>query len=599
VQSIGAGQKRRSDTNGSLRETYKGRSVSKTLWDLTPLYKDEEELNGALQASSKKAFEFEKRYKNQLKKLPPKEFNECVKEYESISQSLARVMTYAYLKFAQNSDEGAFLAKITNASKEAEKYLLFFELEFNHLDKKTQDDFIKNSPRYEFYLQSLKEEKPHQLSLGIERVLLKKEQVGAGAFCRLFDEHFSNMRFAFDGKKMSEEEILSLLHSIDRDTRKNAAAAFTKELEKHQHLLGFIFNMIKSDLRIECEIRGYKSPEEPRHKDNKISQKSVDALVRAAEESFEIAHEYYEKKRLILGYEELYDYDRYAPLDEESAVFGYEESCEIVLKTFKNFSPIFYETAQKAFDEGWVDVYPKPKKGGGAFSHPATTDTHPYVLLNYTNKRRDLFTLAHEMGHAVHQYLSRKAGYLSSDTPLTTAETASVFAEMLVFDEMKKRADLKTKRAMLSSKIEDIFATLYRQINFTTFERAVHASKDELSLKEFNKIWLQESAKMFGSSVKLTPNYQIWWSYISHFIHSPFYCYAYAYAQLLVLALFGLYKSGQMGDFTQKYVEFLTLGGSKSPKEMIGLFGFDIEDERFWQIGLDEVKKMVDEFKEL
>lgn len=573
--------------------------MSSITWDLTPLFENEDMLTGALKTVSSNALSFEKRYKNRLKKLSSDEFNECIKWYESISQSLARIMTYAYLKFAQNSDEGAFLAKITDASKEAEKYLLFFELEFNRLDKKMQDSFIKDAIEYSFYLKSLKEEKPHQLSLNVERILLKKEQVGASAFCRLFDEYFSNMKFNFGGKKISEEEILSFLHSPDRNKRKSAASAFTKELKKHQPLLGYIFNMIKSDLKIECAVRGYKTPEEPRHKDNKISQKSVDALIRATEESFEVAHKYYDKKRELLGLDKLYDYDRYAPLDGDDTLFSYERSQETILKTFKNFSQIFYEIAEKAFNEGWIDVYPKQKKGGGAFSHPATVDIHPYLLLNYTNQRRDLFTLAHEMGHAIHQYLSRKVGHLSSDTPLTTAETASVFCEMLVFDEMKKSADLKTKKAILSSKIEDIFATLYRQINFTTFERAVHAKDNELSLKEFNQLWLSQSSKMFGHSVKLTPNYKIWWSYIPHFIHSPFYCYAYAYAQLLVLALFGLYKSGQMEDFTQKYIEFLSLGGSKSPKEMVAIFGFDIEDEKFWRIGLDEIKKMVDEFKEL
>ncbi|MDR0666659.1 MAG: M3 family oligoendopeptidase [Campylobacteraceae bacterium] len=573
--------------------------MNSAAWDLTPLFENEDALDRSLKTASLNAVSFEKRYKNRLKTLSLNEFNECIKEYESISQSLARAMTYAHLKFAQNSDKGSFLAKITDISKDAEKYLLFFELEFNRLDKKTQDSFIKNAASYDFYLKSLKEEKPHQLRLGIEQVLLKKEQVGASAFCRLFDEHFSNMRFNFEGKKISEGEILSFLHSGDRNRRKDAAEAFTKELKKHQPLLGYIFNMIKSDLKIECILRNYKTPEEPRHKDNKISKKSVDALIRTAEESFDIAHEYYEKKRELLGLEILYDYDRYAPLEKDDTPFSYEESRKIVLETFKNFSQTFYEIAQKAFNERWIDVYPKSKKSGGAFSHPATVDTHPYLLLNYTNQRRDLFTLAHELGHAIHQYLSREVGYLSSDTPLTTAETASVFCEMLVFDEMKKNADLKTKRAILSSKIEDIFATLYRQINFTTFERAVHAKDDELSLKEFNRLWLAESSKMFGHSVKLTSNYKIWWSYIPHFIHTPFYCYAYAYAQLLVLALFGLYKSGKMENFTQKYIEFLTLGGSKSPKEMVALFGFDIEDEKFWRIGLEEVKKMVDEFKEL
>jgi oligoendopeptidase F len=573
--------------------------LSKIDWDLSTLFKDEQEIETFTKLVKTKVSNFNKIYKNNLKNLTILEFNECINEYEVISQMLGRIISYASLKFAQDSNNGAFYAKYQTIYTNYSEYLIFFELEFNKLNLEIQKSFIASSGKYAYFLKELTKDKPHQLSLNIESVLLKKEQTGASAFSRLFDEHFSNLKFTYNGKKLSEEEILSLLHSKNRDVRKNASLAFTKELKKHQKLLGFIFNMIKRDLKTECEIRNYKSAEEHRHKDNKISQKSVDALICAAQESFELVQEYYEKKRQILGFDKLYDYDRYAPLEAEEEIFGYEKSQEIILNTFEAFSPIFAKIAKQAFEEGWIDVYPKPSKRGGAFSHSATVDTHPYVLLNHTDKRRDLFTLAHELGHAIHQYLSRSVGYLLSDTPLTTAETASVFAEMLVFDEMKKNAKKQTKIAMLSSKLEDIFATLYRQINFTTFERAVHAKDDELSLDEFNKLWMQESSKMFGKSVELTKNYEIWWSYIPHFIHTPFYCYAYAYGQLLVLALFGLYKNDKNGDFKQKYLEFLSSGGSKSPKELISIFGFDIEDEKFWQIGINEIKKLVNELKEI
>jgi oligoendopeptidase F len=573
--------------------------LSKIDWDLSALFKDEQELETFTQHTKIKALNFNKIYKNNLKNLTTLEFNECIGEYEVISQMLGRIISYASLKFAQNSSNGAFYAKYQNIHVTYSEYLIFFELEFNRLKPNIQKLFIASSAKYTYFLNELTREKPHQLSLNTESVLLKKEQTGASAFARLFDEHFSDLRFKYKNKKLSEEEILSLLHNKNRDIRKSAADAFTRELKKHQKLLGFIFNMIKRDLKIECEIRNYKSAEEHRHKDNKISQKSVDALIKTAEENFGLVWEYYDEKRKILGFDKLYDYDRYAPLEDNEEIFGYEKSQEIILNTFEAFSPIFAKIAKQAFKDGWIDVYPKPSKRGGAFSHSATTNTHPYVLLNHTNQRRDLFTLAHELGHAIHQYLSRNVGYLSSDTPLTTAETASVFAEMLVFDEMKKNADKKAKRAMLSSKLEDIFATLYRQISFTTFERAVHAKDGELSLDEFNKIWMQESSKMFGKSVELTSNYKIWWSYIPHFIHTSFYCYAYAYGQLLVLALFGLYKNDKAGDFKQKYLEFLSAGGSKSPKELVSIFGFNIEDEKFWQIGINEIKKLVDEFKEI
>ncbi|MDR2789527.1 MAG: M3 family oligoendopeptidase [Campylobacteraceae bacterium] len=568
-------------------------------WDLGALFNGGRELQNFTEQTKVRALNFNKTYKDKLKNLSESEFNACVREYESISQMLGRVISYASLKFAQDSNNGVFYAKYQNIYASLSEYLIFFELEFNKLSLKTQKTFIASSGKYAYFLEELAKEKPHQLSLNTESVLLKKEQTGGSAFARLFDEHFSNLKFAYKGKKLSEEQILSLLHDKDRNTRKSAAAAFTKELKKHQKLLSFIFNMIRRDLKTECEIRDYKSAEEHRHDDNKISQKSVDALICAVQENFGLSHEYYDKKRQILGFDKLYDYDRYAPLDDTQENFSYEKSQKIVLDTFEAFSPIFADIARQAFRENWIDAYPKPSKRGGAFSHSATADTHPYVFLNHTDQRRDLFTLAHELGHAIHQYLSRNVGYLLSDTPLTTAETASVFAEMLVFDEMKKSADKKTKRAMLSSKLEDIFATLYRQINFTTFERAVHAKEDELSLEEFNKIWIEESRKMFGKSVELTKNYEIWWSYIPHFIHTPFYCYAYAYGQLLVLALFGLYKNDKTGGFKEKYIEFLSAGGSKSPKELVSIFGFNIEDEKFWQTGIHEVRKLVNEFKEL
>lgn len=357
--------------------------------------------------------------------------------------------------------------------------------------------------------------------------------------------------------------------------------------------------MVKKDLATDCELRNYKSPEQPRHMDNKISQKSVDALVKTTEERFDLVQTYYERKAKLLGFDTLHDYDRYAPLGDSDEEYDFERSKQIVLDSFEKFSPRFSGIAKKAFDEGWIDVYPRDHKRGGAFSHPATPDTHPYVLLNHTDKRRDLFTLAHELGHAIHQYFSRDVGYLGSDTPLTTSETASVFAEMLVFDAIKEGLSDKERLTLLAGKIEDIFATLYRQINFTTFERRVHAHEGELSLDDYNRYWMEESKKMFGSSVKLGKQYEIWWSYIPHFIHSPFYCYAYSYGQLLVLALYGLYKRGTCKNFVELYTKFLSSGGSKSPAELIKVFGFDIDDEEFWKIGLEEVESLVNEFKGL
>ncbi len=566
-------------------------------WDLNALYKSEDELDIDLDNAKIKAKNFEKMYKGGLKALNSSEFFEAIREYESISLMLGKIMTYSFLKFATDSSNGPFYAKYQNEYTNANEFLLFFELEFNRLHKTKQQEFIEDTNGYEFFLESLQKEKPYQLSAKEERILLKKSTTGGSAFSRLFDEHFSRLKFAYDGKKISEEEILSLLHNPDREVRKRASAAFSRGLKPHQPLLGYIFNMIKADHKSDCELRSYASPEQSRHMDNKITQVSVDALVQTAEESFDLVQDYYVKKAGILGLEQLCDYDRYAPIESKEEVYDFEKSKSIVLKSFEKFSPKFAYIAKKAFDEGWIDVMPKDGKRGGAFSHPATPDSHPYVLLNHTNRRRDLFTLAHELGHAVHQYLSRDVGYIGSDTPLTTSETASVFAEMLVFDYIKEGLSGDEKRSLYAGKIEDIFATLYRQINFTTFERRVHAHDGELDLATFNKYWLQESQRMFGSSIKLSKSYEMWWSYIPHFIHSPFYCYSYSYGQLLVLALYGMYKSGECEDFVQIYIEFLSAGGSKSPKELIDKFGFDIEDKEFWKIGIQEIRKLLKEFE--
>jgi len=568
--------------------------MNKTTWNLDDLYSSQEAATKALEDAKAKAKRFEALVKGNLKNSCEAGFVESIRAYESIMEQLGKIMTYAYLRFAKDASEGGLLAKFQQAVNDIYESLLFFELEFNRLSKAQQTNLIQSSGKYQYYLKCLQDAKPHQLSYKEERILLKKSITSGSAFSRLFDEHFSRMYFVIDGKKVSEEVVLSMLHSPDREVRKKAAKSLTKGLKPHQPLLAYIFNQIKQDHKIENSLRKYKTPEASRHLENKITQKSVDALIDTTESHFGLVHRYYEYKKEQLGLDVLYDYDRYAPLSEREEDYTYEQACQIVLRAFDDFCPSFGEIARKAFEDGWVDVYPKEGKRSGAFSHPATPDTHPYVLLNFTNKRRDVFTLAHELGHAIHQYLARDVGYLLSDTPLTTAETASVFAEMLVFDAMLKTADSKSKKAMLASKIEDIFATLYRQINFTTFERLVHAHDGELSTEEFNEYWMQESKKMFGSSVKLTNDYKLWWSYIPHFIHSPFYCYAYSYGQLLVLALYGLYKSGTCKDFTGKYQEFLRAGGSKSPKELVGLFGFDIEDKSFWEIGIAEVRRLVE-----
>ena len=632
-------------------------------WNLGELFANEAEFSAAIDSASAQALDFEAKFKGKLHALSSAEFLSALELYESISEQIGKIMSFAHLSFARDTSLGAQQAKTEQACNDISQSLLFFELEFNELDAAKQDEFIAGGGRFRYYLSLLKQRKAHQLSLSQESVLLKTSPVSGEAFSRLFDESMARMSFDFRGRKLGEEEILSLLHSSDREVRKDAAASLSAVLEQNSHLLGYIYNMIKTDLKIRCELRGYDKAEAVMHEENQINIASVDALIAEAERSFALVGKFYAKKREILGYDALYDYDRYAPLGGDESEFSFEQAKQIVLAAFEKFSPKFKQIALIAFERNWIDAMPTQNKQSGAFSHSGSRDTHPFVLLNFTRKRRDVFTLAHELGHAIHQYLSYGVGYFNSFTPLTTAETASVFCEMLVFDYMRENfsnlsgsqnlksaaasdgsqnfkrdasqeaqggeipneravkhaasqdsagpselaasdtdtpsqtaSDKAALRAMLAAKIEDIFATLYRQIGFTTFERRVHASADELSTGQIDELWMEESRKMFAGELILQDHYKSWWSYIPHFIHSPFYCYSYAYAQLLVLALYGLYKSGRLENFVQIYTEFLSSGGSDAPQKLVAKFGFDINKSEFWRIGIEQVAALVDEF---
>ena len=565
------------------------------IWDLSKFFNSSDELDKFCLDLQNRANEFKTKFSQNLSNLNSNEFQNAMSEYEEILSSIGKIMSYAYLKFAKDTSTGAFLAKYEEICAKIEEIVLFFEIEFNELNNEIQNNFISNTPKFSYYLENLAKNKPHQLSFLEERILLRTANTGASAFSRLFDESMARARFEFRGQSLKEEEILSKLSSDDREIRKEAAIALSQGLKPMQYLLTYIYNMIKTDLKNSCELRGYEYGESSRHLSNQIEKSSVDALIKASENSFDLVSKFYYKKREILGFDKLYDYDRYAPLGGDEKM-EFDEAKSIVIKAFSEFSPLFGDLAKRAFDENWCDVYPDENKQAGAFSHSASSDIHPFVLLNFTGRRRDLFTLAHELGHSIHQYLSYSVGYLNSHTPLTTAETASVFCEMLVFEYIKNSVSKEQRVALLAGKIEDIFATLYRQINFTTFERRIHSYEGEISSDEIDRIWLEESKKMFGDSLILNDYYKIWWSYIPHFIHSPFYCYAYSYAQLLVLALFGLYKSGKCENFVEIYTKFLSLGGSKSPKELVGMFGFDIDDEKFWNIGIDQVANLVNEF---
>lgn len=564
-------------------------------WDLNAIFKSTKEVDRFAKDLKIHAEIFEREHNGKVAKIS--DIESVMREYEGICEGLARIATYTFLLFAKDTKNGATYAKYELIANEIQSIVVFFEVEFAKLDDKTAQKFIAKSTHYKYYLSKIFAQKKHALSKDEEKIILKLSPVGANAFSRLFDEHISKMRFVLDSQVLNEEEILSKLHDKSRAVRKKAQKAMTKNLKKSAHILSYIINIIKKDTAICCDLRGYEKPESFRHIDNQISQKSVDSMINIVESNFELVHRYYRLKSLLLGIKKLKDFDRYAPLDfEKNGAIPYAQAKDLVLQTYADFSPTFGKIAQNAFKNGWVDSHPCNDKRGGAFSHGATPQSHPFVLLNYTGGRRDIFTIAHEFGHAIHQELSKSVGYLNMDTPLTTAETASVFGEMLLFDKMKQKLRGKELTALYAGKIEDIFSTLFRQVVMTNFERRIHAESGELSIEKLSEIWQSENAKMFGDSLKLTKNYALWWSYIPHFIHSPFYCYAYSYGQLLSLALFGLYKNDKK-DFVPKYTEFLSAGGSKSPKDLVKIFGFDIEDTAFWKFGINEVKKLLSEFE--
>lgn len=595
-------EKKQNTTNHKHTKKPTKKCTQKSLkheWDLGALFANQAECDAYAKHTHKQAISFQARYQSKLATLSPADFHATLRAYEELIERLYRVMTFAFLTFAENTQKGDIYARYELETNQTHALLVFFELEFCDLESKTQQAFIKEATPYGFYLQSLLDSKPYQLSLSAEQALIATSSVGVNAFSRLFDEHLSALKIG--KKKQSEEEVLALLHSPKRSVRKNAQKAFTKSLKHSSQLLVYILNMVRKDLSITTSLRHYPSKEAPRHLSNHISQKSVDSMITLTNKSVSIVHDYYAIKSKLIGFK-LKDYDRYAPLfakNTKSSSIAYADALDLVRNTYMQFSKEFGTIIDKSLQEGWVSSHPMPNKRGGAFSHGSVPSAHPYVLLNWTGNRRDAFTIAHEFGHMIHQELSKRVGVLNHDTPLTTAETASVFGEMLLFDYLKQTLPTHELLPIYAGKLEDIFSTLFRQVVMTNFERAIHAHEGELKAEEFDRIWQEENAKMFGKSVKLTKNYARWWSYIPHFIHSPFYCYAYSYGQLLVLALFGLYKSGACKDFVSKYTKFLAAGGSKSPSELVGIFGFDIEDERFWEIGMQEVRKMLGEFMDL
>ena len=579
-------------------------------WDFIDLYKskDDPQLKADIENALERAVTFAIKYRGRLAsgKMVPEELFEAVAEYEGICELISKADAFAQLLYSTDTldhERGALVQMLIEKKSEIVNKMVFFDLEWLELTDAKAKEYYEHQAleRYKHFLEAKRCFKPYKLSEKEEQLLEAMSNTGKKAFARLWDECMGALEVKVvlkgEEKKLTLDHALSLIYEPSRDTRKAAAEGVTKTLKENKKLLTFIFNTLVQDHATIGRFRNYPSPMEPMNLTNEVDQKTVDALMDACDNNLGMVSKYYKLKARLLRLEKLYDYDRYAPLPWETPFITYTESRKKVLESYNTFSPDMAKVAETFFDKNWIDAQVKKGKKGGAFSASTVPAVHPYILLNFTDKVRDMMTLAHELGHGIHQYLARPNGFLLMNTPLVTAETASVFGEMLVFEKiLKETTDPKMKLAIVASKIEDSFGTVFRQVAMTRFEQRLHKARSvegELSTERVNQLWIETNQKMFGNSVEITQNYGYWWSYVMHFVHYPFYCYAYSFGELLVLALYAKYRR-EGANFVPKYLQLLKSGGSLSPKDLMAQAGVDITDPNFWQGGLDMLAKYIE-----
>jgi len=578
------------------------------IWDLTHLYNsmDNKKVKEDMQKCRKEALSIRNKYAGHVSELKADNLTKLVSDLEKVAVTLGRLSSFAYLNFAthvSDPEKGAFLQKFTEFSSEVEKELVFFDIEWAEVPEERSKTILAGDSlkHYRHYLESVRRYRAHMLSHAEEQLLIERSPVGVSSWKKLFSKVLAKIHYGKNAR--TQEEVLSDLYSNDRDTRKSAACDITEGLKTEIHVLTHIFNTVLADKMIDDRLRKYPLWVSSMNLSNELDDKTVDALIQAVTSRYDIVSRYYDCKRVLMEYDELFDYDRYAPLPFAAEKKVHWEECrKIVHEAFEKFSPEMASIADRFFKESWIHAPVREGKKSGAFAHPSVPDVHPYILVNYTGNMRDVETVAHELGHGVHQVLASKSGYFNSHTPLTLAETASVFAEMLVFKNLLGiLEEKKEKISLLSSKIDMIFATVFRQVAMNRFENAIHTlrrDKGELSEEDFSKIWLETQANVFGKSVTMTTDYSFWWSYIGHFVSVPGYVYAYAFGELLVLSLYAMYEKGEI-DFVSKYLSLLSAGGSESPYVLLKPFGIDLHDKDFWHKGLDYIDAMVSQVEEL
>ena len=580
-----------------------------TEWDLEPLVGGEGAagVERMLEEATGRASAFAETYAGNLVKIDAAGLEAAMRELGEIEELVGRAGSYASLRFATDTADptrGALLQRVQEAATEIETKLLFFELEWAALDDQRAEELLRGEGLdfCRHYLRSARRYRPHLLSEPEEKILAEKSITSQSSWGRLFGELVAALRVGLDQQELTLDLALSRLQSPDRDARREAAEAVSAALQPGLRTRGFIYNTLVFDKSVEDRLRSYPHWLASRNLANEASDESVMALIEAVRGRFDIPQRWYALKARLLGIERVADYDRSAPALSEDVTFSFAEARELVLDTYASFSPVAGQITRRFFDEHWIDAPLRPHKRGGAFCSYTVPSAHPYVLLNFTARRRDVLTMAHELGHGLHAALAQPQGIFHQSTPLTLAETASVFGETLVFERLlEATTDDEQRLGLLADRIDGAIATVFRQMAMNRFEHMVHTARraeGELSIERLDEIWVQTQAELFGDSVEITDGYRSWWSYIPHFINTPGYVYAYAYGQLLALSAYGRYRE-EGESFVPRYLELLAAGGSRSPEELTAIVGIDLADPGFWDAGLALVEAQLTEAERL
>ncbi len=583
------------------------------VWDLTDLYPsmDAPEVQADLERALADSRAFEAKWKGRLAETlagdgGAERLAGAVRELEALQDLIGRIVSYAGLQHALDVSDpkrakfyGDVREKITNASV----HLLFFPLELNRLDDGALERAMENPAlgHYRPWIEEVRKEKPYQLDDRLEQLFHEKSITGRAAWTRLFDETMASLRFVVDGRELTLEPTLNLLQDSDESKRRKGAEALIATFSRHLPTFALITNTLAKDKEISDRWRGFEDVADSRHLANRVEREVVEALVESVRGAYpRLSHRYYALKARWFGKDRLEFWDRNAPLPRVTQkTYRWEQARQTVMGAYADFSPEMARIAEPFFEKGWIDAPVKPGKSPGAFAHPTVPSAHPYVLLNYMGRPRDVMTLAHELGHGVHQVLAAPQGPLMAPTPLTLAETASVFGEMLTFRRLlSETADPKARKALLAAKAEDMINTVVRQIAFYVFERRFHIARreGELTVEDISTIWREVQAESLGPAIRLGEGYETFWCYVPHFIHSPFYVYAYAFGDCLVNSLYAIYERSAEG-FAEKYFDMLRAGGTKHHSELLAPFGLDARDPDFWRMGLGVIERLIDELE--